>query len=120
MMQSPKQKDSSGKRLRARAKERPFPPHFPPPFPFETLRRLKGEPRSAPNSSDAEREALFRQLQKLSADLEIKVQERTAELLLAHERLKQASSALIGAQEVERRHLACELHDEVGQSLTGL
>lgn len=36
------------------------------------------------------------------------------------ERLADLTSQLIEAHEVERRFIACELHDEVGQSLTGL
>jgi signal transduction histidine kinase len=36
------------------------------------------------------------------------------------ERLQALSQKLIEVQEIERRHLARELHDEVGQMLTGL
>jgi len=37
-----------------------------------------------------------------------------------HERLQTLSRQLLEVQEAERRHIACELHDEVGQALTGL
>jgi signal transduction histidine kinase len=36
------------------------------------------------------------------------------------ERLRTLSRRLLEVQELERRHLACELHDEIGQQLTGL
>jgi signal transduction histidine kinase len=36
------------------------------------------------------------------------------------ERLQTLSRQLIEVQEAERHHIACELHDEVGQALTGL
>jgi signal transduction histidine kinase len=42
------------------------------------------------------------------------------EVLAAHARLQQLSERLIVVQEEERQHLARELHDEIGQSLTGL
>ncbi len=39
---------------------------------------------------------------------------------MAAERLRELSRRLIRAQEEERRHIARELHDEIGQSLTAL
>ena len=52
--------------------------------------------------------------------LEQRVQERTAELGDANEALRLMSLRLVEVQEKERRFLARELHDEVGQVLTGL
>ena len=43
-----------------------------------------------------------------------------AELRASAEQLKHLSRRLLEAHERERRHIACELHDEVGQVLTGL
>jgi PAS domain S-box-containing protein len=47
--------------------------------------------------------------------------QRAEESLRAHgERLQQLSKQLMEIQETERRVLACELHDEVGQALTAM
>ena len=50
--------------------------------------------------------------------LEERVEKRTAELRDANVRLHELSQMLLDAQETERRNLARELHDEVGQLLT--
>ena len=52
--------------------------------------------------------------------LEIRVQERTAELSAANHSLRILSSRLMQVQEEERSRLARDLHDEVGQLLTAL
>ncbi|MDR4469568.1 MAG: PAS domain S-box protein [Nitrospira sp.] len=52
--------------------------------------------------------------------LELKVQERTAELRRANNSLRELSGRLMLVQEEERSRLARDLHDEVGQLLTAL
>jgi PAS domain S-box-containing protein len=53
-------------------------------------------------------------------NLEARVQERTAELSEAEERLRVLSGRLLQAQDDERRRLARELHDSAGQMLAAL
>lgn len=52
--------------------------------------------------------------------LEKRVSDRTSELALANEGLRALSQNLEEAQDRERRVIARELHDEIGQILTGL
>jgi PAS domain S-box-containing protein len=52
--------------------------------------------------------------------LEKRVQERTAELKTANQDLRELSSRLLKVQDDERRRLARELHDSVGQILAAL
>jgi two-component system sensor histidine kinase UhpB len=59
-------------------------------------------------------------LQQAHEALEIKVQERTAELSAANHSLRILSNRLMQVQEEERSRLARDLHDEVGQLLTAL
>jgi PAS domain S-box-containing protein len=68
-----------------------------------------------------------RRLKKLRDELERRVADRTAALERANTELadeirerKRLATELVRVQEVERRKLARELHDEVGQTLTGL
>ncbi len=53
-------------------------------------------------------------------NLEKRVQERTAELKTANDDLRNLSSRLLQLQDEERRRLARELHDSVGQILAAL
>jgi PAS domain S-box-containing protein len=61
-------------------------------------------------------EALF----KAKKNLEIKVKKRTAKLSRANKQLRFYAGEVIRAHENERKHVAIELHDQIGQSLTSL
>ncbi len=59
-------------------------------------------------------------LVKAKKDLEIKVKKRTAKLSRANKQLRFYAGEVIRAHEDERKYVACELHDQIGQSLTSL
>jgi signal transduction histidine kinase len=61
-----------------------------------------------------------RELEALHAALADRVEERTAELNTAIAGLRQLSARLLQAQDDERRRLARELHDSVGQLLAAI
>jgi signal transduction histidine kinase len=60
------------------------------------------------------------QLRSAQIDLERKVQERTAELSVANENLRELSGTLQQHRDEEHRKIARELHDSVGQLLAAL
>ena len=68
----------------------------------------------------ARREWAEEELRRAHADLEIKVAERTVELNQANESLRELSSRLQELRDDERRQIARELHDSVGQLLAAL
>ena len=60
------------------------------------------------------------QLRKEQGELEGRVQERTADLDTANQNLRKLSARLLQLQDEERRRIARELHDSVGQMLAAL
>ena len=59
-------------------------------------------------------------LQRAHHELDLRVQKRTAELKKANEQLRRIPSRLIAVQEEERKRLASELHDSIGQTLAAV
>ena len=59
-------------------------------------------------------------LRKAQGELESRVHERTAELDTANQNLRELSARLLQLQDDERRRIARELHDSVGQMLAAL
>jgi PAS domain S-box-containing protein len=59
-------------------------------------------------------------LRRSHEQLEILVKERTAELTMMNEQLRNLSTYLQNAREEERMKIARDIHDELGQSLTAI
>lgn len=68
----------------------------------------------------AARQQAQEDLRQAHDELEVRIQQRTKALSEAKERLQILSHRLIEVQEEERRHIARDLHDEIGQSLTAM
>ena len=68
----------------------------------------------------AERIRIEDELRNAQAQLESRVQERTAELNSANQNLSKLSAQLLHLQDEERKRLARELHDSVGQLLAAI
>ena len=86
---------------------------------------FEGEPRrptymagAATNITD--RKDAEEALQRAHDELEQRVRERTRDLASANRSLRRLSRQVLEVQETERRRIARELHDEIGQALTGV
>lgn len=86
---------------------------------ISALLRLKNAEMQARQQA-AIAEAARRELAELNAALEIRVHERTRELEVANDSLRDLSARLLQLQDGERRRIARELHDGVGQLLAAM
>jgi signal transduction histidine kinase len=101
---------------------------FVEPVPVETT----GEPdtqevlqrsvalEQALRRSGEENQVAERQLRKLVETLEARVSERTQELAQAERKLRDLSASLLQTQDEERRRIARELHDGIGQDMAAM
>jgi signal transduction histidine kinase len=65
-----------------------------------------------------ERKRAEQEIQKARDELEARVKERTAELRISQEKLRSLAAELEMTEERERRQIASDLHDSVGQILS--
>ena len=72
------------------------------------------------NTDITEQKQIEADLQNVRQELELRVQDRTADLQLANEELRQLSSRLQQMQDEERRRLARGLHDSAGQLIAAI
>jgi signal transduction histidine kinase len=83
------------------------------------LLRLKRAETAARQQAESA-EMARHELAQLNATLEVRVAERTAELKAANEGLRELSGRILQLQDDERRRIARELHDTVGQLLAAI
>jgi len=83
------------------------------------LLRIKAAETSARQQTEIAKSALL-ELARLNETLETRVSERTGELQAANESLRHLSSHLLKMQDEERRRIARELHDGIGQLLVAI
>jgi PAS domain S-box-containing protein len=81
----------------------------------EGIRRLRWLIRNI-----TQRKQMEEELRRSRDELGLRVHERTAALEKANEELRQIPSKLIAVQEEERKRLASELHDSIGQTLAAV
>lgn len=86
------------------------------------LNNSHGVPRASLelNTDITEQKQAQEALQAAHEELEHRVAERTAALSDANSRLRVLSRRLMEIQELERRAIARDLHDEIGQALTAI
>jgi len=85
----------------------------------ERSREIAGINRSL-TEEIAERKKVEEELQRARDGLESRVEQRTRELNTAYEQLRTLSARLESVREEERKRISREIHDELGQALTGL
>jgi signal transduction histidine kinase len=83
------------------------------------LLRMKQAEREA-RLQAAEAERARQELRAAHDELEMRVQERTAELARKSEEIRELTGRLLKSQDDERRRLARELHDSTGQMLAAM
>lgn len=96
-------------------------------FVYKTVSREEKEKARAINNINRSlqleitvRERIEEQLKSAHDDLELRVEQRTRELNTANEQLRALSARLLSIREEERTRISREIHDELGQALTGL